>query len=93
MVSAGLASNALTNVLPMGDAAGAALEYRMLSSAGLNPDSAAGGMAASSMLGIGGLLALPLFALPALCELLAPGRIPRWCCWLTPPPTSLLSFR
>ena len=66
VVSSGLASNALTNVLPAGDAAGAALQYRMLSSAGVKPDSAAGGMAASSLLGIGGLLALPLLALPAL---------------------------
>ena len=66
VVSSGLASNALTDVLPAGDAAGAALQYRMLSSAGLKPDSAAGGMAASSLLGIGALLALPLFALPAL---------------------------
>jgi uncharacterized protein (TIRG00374 family) len=66
VVSAGLAGNAVTNVLPAGDAAGAALQYRMLSSAGLKPDTAAGGMAASSLLGVGGLLALPLLALPAL---------------------------
>ena len=66
VVTSGLAGNALTSVLPLGSAAGAALEYRMLSKAGLKPDSAAGGLAASSMLGIGGILALPLFALPAL---------------------------
>lgn len=62
MVSSGLTGNALTDVLPAGDAAGAALQYRMLSSAGLNAESAAGGMAASSLLGVGGLLALRLLA-------------------------------
>ena len=66
VVSAGLAGNALTNGLPAGDAAGAALQYRMLSDAGLQPGPTAGGMAASSLLGVGGLLALPLLATPAL---------------------------
>jgi uncharacterized membrane protein YbhN (UPF0104 family) len=56
----------VTNVLPAGDAAGAAVQFRMLATAGINVDNAAGGMAAASLLGTGGLLALPVFTLPAV---------------------------
>jgi uncharacterized protein (TIRG00374 family) len=66
VVAAGLAGNAVTNVLPGGDAAGAAVQFRLLGQAGINADDAAGGMTAASLLGIGGLLALPLFTLPAI---------------------------
>ena len=66
MVAAGLAGNAVTNVLPGGDAAGATVQFRMLATAGIDADNAAGGMTAASLLGIGGLLALPLFTLPAV---------------------------
>ncbi len=66
VTTAGLAGNAVTNVLPAGDAAGAALQFRMLATAGIDSDTAAGGLAASSLLGIGGLLALPIFTLPAV---------------------------
>jgi uncharacterized membrane protein YbhN (UPF0104 family) len=66
VVTAGLAGNAVTNVLPAGDAAGATVQFRMLAAAGIDADNAAGGMAAASLLGIGGLLALPLFTLPAV---------------------------
>jgi uncharacterized protein (TIRG00374 family) len=66
VVTAGLAGNAVTNVLPAGDAAGAAVQFRMLAAAGIDADNAAGGMTAASLLGIGGLLALPLFTLPAV---------------------------
>jgi uncharacterized membrane protein YbhN (UPF0104 family) len=66
VVAAGLAGNAVTGVLPAGDAAGAAVQFRMLSAAGINADNAAGGMTAASLLGTGGLLALPLFTLPAV---------------------------
>lgn len=66
VVAAGLSGNAVTNVLPGGDAAGAAVQFRMLATAGINADNAAGGMTAASLLGIGGLLALPLFTLPAI---------------------------
>jgi uncharacterized protein (TIRG00374 family) len=66
VVTAGLAGNAVTNTLPGGDAAGAAVQFRMLSTAGIKTDDAAGGLAASSLLSVGGLLALPILTLPAV---------------------------
>ncbi|MGA8296524.1 MAG: lysylphosphatidylglycerol synthase transmembrane domain-containing protein [Acidimicrobiales bacterium] len=66
VATASLAGNALTNTLPAGDAAGAGLQFRMLAAAGIDVDSAAGGLAVSSLLGVGGLLALPIFSLPAI---------------------------
>ena len=66
MVSAGLAGNAITDSLPGGDAAGAAVQFRMLTTAGFDTDTAVGGLTAFSLLGVGGLLALPLFALPTI---------------------------
>jgi uncharacterized protein (TIRG00374 family) len=66
VAAAGLTGNAVTNVLPGGDAAGASVQYAMLAKAGIDPDDAAGGLAAASLLGVGGLLALPLFTLPAV---------------------------
>ena len=66
VVAAGLTGNAVTNVLPGGDAAGAAVQFRMLATAGIDADDVAGGMTAASLLGIGGLLALPVFTLPAI---------------------------
>ena len=66
VVAAGLTGNIVTNVLPGGDAAGAAVQFRMLERAGINPDAAAGGLTASSLLGVGGLLMLPILTLPAV---------------------------
>jgi len=66
VITAQLSGNAITNILPAGDAAGAAVQYRMLSTAGIDPDTAIGGLAAFSLLGVGGLLALTIFALPAI---------------------------
>jgi uncharacterized membrane protein YbhN (UPF0104 family) len=66
VVTAGLVGNAVTNVLPGGDAAGATVQFRMLATSGIDTDNAVGGMTAASLLGIGGLLALPLFTLPAI---------------------------
>ena len=66
VITAGLAGNAVTNTLPGGDAAGAAVQFRMLAKAGINTDAAAGGLAASSLLGVGGLLMLPILTLPAV---------------------------
>jgi uncharacterized protein (TIRG00374 family) len=66
VVAAGLVGNAVTAVLPGGDAAGAAVQFRMLAGAGINADTAAGGLTAASLLGIGGLFALPIFALPSI---------------------------
>jgi len=66
VVAAGLTGNLVTDVLPGGDAAGAAVQFRMLKKAGINPDAAVGGLTASSLLGVGGLLMLPILTLPAV---------------------------
>jgi uncharacterized protein (TIRG00374 family) len=66
VVAAGLTGNLVTNVLPGGTAAGAAVQFNMLKRAGINADDAAGGLAASSVLGVGGLLMLPILTLPAV---------------------------
>jgi uncharacterized protein (TIRG00374 family) len=66
VVTAGLAGNAITNSLPGGDAAGAAVQFRMLAAAGFDTDTAVGGLTTFSLLGVGGLLALPVFVLPAI---------------------------
>ncbi len=66
VITAGLAGNAVTDSLPGGDAVGAAVQFNMLSTAGFDTDTAVGGLTAFSLLGIGGLLALPVFALPAM---------------------------
>jgi uncharacterized protein (TIRG00374 family) len=66
VVTTGLAGNAVTDSLPGGDAAGAAVQFGMLTTAGFDTGTAIGGLTAFSLLGIGGLLALPFFALPAM---------------------------
>jgi uncharacterized protein (TIRG00374 family) len=66
VVTAGLAGNAVTNILPGGDAAGAAVQFSMLTTAGFDTDTAVGGLTTFSLLGVGGLLALPVFVLPAI---------------------------
>ncbi|HXW33284.1 MAG TPA: flippase-like domain-containing protein [Acidimicrobiales bacterium] len=66
VVAAGLTGNAVTNVLPGGSAVGAAVQFRMLATAGTDTDTAVAGLTATSLLSIGGLLALPIFALPAI---------------------------
>lgn len=66
VVTAALAGNAVTNVLPGGDAAGASVQFRMLAASGIDADQAAGGLAAASVLGLAGLFLLPIFALPAI---------------------------
>jgi uncharacterized protein (TIRG00374 family) len=66
VVTAGLAGNAVTNSLPGGDAAGAAVQFSMLTTAGFDTDTAIGGLTTFSLLGVGGLLALPIFVLPAI---------------------------
>jgi uncharacterized protein (TIRG00374 family) len=66
VVTAGLAGNAVTNTLPGGDVIGAGVQFQMLATAGIDPDQAAGGLAASSIIGIAGLFMLPIFALPVI---------------------------
>jgi uncharacterized protein (TIRG00374 family) len=66
VVTASLAGNAVTDSLPGGAATGAAVQFSMLTTAGFDTGTAVGGLTAFSLLGIGGLLALPVFALPAM---------------------------
>jgi len=61
-----LTGNAISLVVPGGAAVGAATQFRMLAKAGNDPTTAATGLTAFSLLGIGGLLALPIFVLPAI---------------------------
>ncbi|HEY1651680.1 MAG TPA: YbhN family protein [Acidimicrobiales bacterium] len=61
-----LAGNAISLVVPGGAAVGAATQFRMLSKAGNDTATAVGGLTAFSLLGIAGLLALPVFVLPAI---------------------------
>jgi uncharacterized protein (TIRG00374 family) len=66
VVTSQLASNAFGRVVPGGVAAAGAMQYAMLTRAGVPPGRAASGMTASSVLVFGILLALPLLALPAV---------------------------
>jgi uncharacterized protein (TIRG00374 family) len=66
VATSALTGNTVTNVLPGGSAAGAAMQFRMLEGAGIKADAAAGGLTASSLLGVGGLLMLPILTLPAV---------------------------
>ena len=66
VVTAGLTGNAISGVLPGGSAAGAGLQFEMLSAAGLDPDNTVSGLAAVSLINVAALLALPLLALPAM---------------------------
>ncbi len=66
VITAQLAGNAVTLVVPGGAAAGAGVQFRLLENAGIDAGTAVGGLTAFSLLGVGGLLALPLFALPTI---------------------------
>ena len=61
-----LAGNAMAKIAPGGGAVGAALQYRMLVQAGLARARAVSGLAASNLLTLAIVLALPVLALPAL---------------------------
>jgi uncharacterized protein (TIRG00374 family) len=61
-----LAGNAATNVLPAGVVAGVGIQYQMLAASGVEADRAAGGLAASSIIGLASLFMLPIFALPVI---------------------------
>jgi uncharacterized protein (TIRG00374 family) len=66
VVTSQLASNSFGRVVPGGVAAAGAMQYAMLARGGVPAAQAASGMAASSVLVFGILLALPLLALPAI---------------------------
>ena len=61
-----LAGNAISLVVPGGAAVGAATQFRMLEASGNDAATAVGGLTAFSLLGVAGLLALPIFVLPAI---------------------------
>ena len=66
VITSQLAGNAITLVMPGGAAVGAAVQFRMLAASGMDTSETVGGLAAFSLLGVGGLLALPFFALPVI---------------------------
>jgi len=66
VVTSQLASNAISLIMPGGAPVGAAVQFRMLATSGEEMGSTVGGLAAFSLLGVGGLLALPIFALPVI---------------------------
>ena len=66
VITSTLAGNAVTNTLPGGDAVGASVQFRMLATAGIDSVQAASSLAITSIIGIAGLLSLPIFALPVV---------------------------
>ena len=66
VITAQLAGNAISLIVPGGQAPGAAVQFRMLAESGMDATEAVGGLTAFSFLGIGGLLALPVFLLPVV---------------------------
>jgi uncharacterized protein (TIRG00374 family) len=61
-----LAGNAISKVVPGGGAVGAALQYRMLVQAGVQPSRAVMGLTAANLLTFAVVLALPVLAVPAI---------------------------
>jgi uncharacterized protein (TIRG00374 family) len=66
VITGQVSGNAITLIVPGGAAAGAAVQFRMLTQSGMDIDQTVGGLTAFSLLGVAGLLALPVFALPAV---------------------------
>ena len=66
VITSTLAGNAITLIMPGGAAVGAAVQFRMLAASGMDTTETVGGLASFSLLGVGGLLALPVFALPVI---------------------------
>jgi uncharacterized protein (TIRG00374 family) len=61
-----LAGNAIAKVAPGGGAIGAALQYRMLVQAGVEPSRAVSGLTAANLLTFAVVLALPILAVPTI---------------------------
>lgn len=66
VVTSQLAGNAAGRVIPGGAATGAAVQFRLLRSAGVSTANATSGLTAAGLLQLGTTLAMPLIALPAL---------------------------
>ena len=65
VVTSQLAGNAITLIMPWAERRWAP-QFRMLAASGRDTSSTVGGSTACSLLGVGGLLALPVFALPVI---------------------------
>ena len=61
-----LSSGAMTSIIPGGQAAGAALQFKMLTTSGIDATTAGSSITALSLLTTGTVLALPVLALPAI---------------------------
>jgi len=66
VIASQLAGNALAKIAPGGGAMGTALQYRMLVEAGLKRGPVVAGLTAANLLAFGVVLALPVFAIPAI---------------------------
>lgn len=66
VVTSQLAGNAFSRVVPGGAAAGAALQFRMLATAGADITTAASGLTAFALLQTASVLAMPLLTLPTI---------------------------
>ena len=66
VIAAQLASNALSNIAPGGGPVGAALQYRIFVSAGLNRKAVVSALTAVNLLVFAIVLGLPLLAIPAV---------------------------
>ena len=67
VVTAGLSGNSVSGIVPGGAAAGAGLQFELLSHAGFDTDAAAGALTTFALLEVGALLALPVAARPTFC--------------------------
>jgi uncharacterized protein (TIRG00374 family) len=65
VATAQLAGNAFSRVVPAGAAAGAAVQYKMLTDIGIAGAQVGSGLAAASLISTGTLFALPILSLPA----------------------------
>jgi uncharacterized protein (TIRG00374 family) len=65
VATAQLAGNAFSRVVPAGAAAGAAVQYKMLTDTGIPAAQVGSGLAAASLISTGTLFALPILSVPA----------------------------
>ncbi len=66
LITSHLASNAFSRVVPGGAAAGGAMQFRMLHTAGADPAAAAASLTALSLITTASLFVLPLISIPAI---------------------------
>ncbi|HTG46079.1 MAG TPA: lysylphosphatidylglycerol synthase transmembrane domain-containing protein [Actinomycetota bacterium] len=77
-----LAGNAISRVVPGGNAVGAALQYRLLVGGGMDPTQIATGLTAASLINFATLLALPVLSVPAILGGVAVNRGLARAAWL-----------